>query len=667
MALPDDPQLLAILEAERRNSIGFDQDDELADEREKALDYYKGKMPDLPTLPNRSRAVSSDVADAVETILPDLVEIFVGEDVASFTPIGPEDEEGAKQETDYINHVFFEQNHGFMVLLTMFKDALLVKTGVGKWWWEDARYGDDEVFENQTAIQAQSLANYGEIVSIEPQEGMFPEPLYTVTLRKLEKPGCVRVKAFPPDDFTVARDTVNLAEATYCALRSRRRAQDLILEGVAREIVDKLGVTGEGDEIDKARDTADETDEEVEGIGDLREVEVVEHYIRLEGKLYRVVTGNNEGVVVDKEEIDHIPVAAVTPYIVTHRFYGESVADKLLEFQRIKTTLTRMALDSAFFALNQRFSVNVNKATDDTLSDLLRNEPMAPVRVNDDGAVTPLGSPGLGFDAFGALEYFETMAEKRTGIVRNAQGLNPDTLHDTAKGMEAMVAAANKRVRMIARVFAETGVKDMFLGIHNLIRKNVSSTVKARLRNTWVDLDPTNWGVRNDMVIEIGVGSSGVDQEIARLRGVGDFLERIRQDPEYASLVTRENVYNLTRRTIEKSGFKAPELFITDPAQLQPQQPGEDPAQVEAQMQAQLEAAKLQRDMQLEQVRSQTQLQIAREKAQIEAELEREKLFARLELEREQLRAEIALKRELAMISSVAPGPADVRVGGEPG
>lgn len=659
MADMDDTRLLAIVEQERRNSIGFDHDDELADAREKALDYYKGEMPDLPTLPNRSRAVSTDVADAVETILPDLVEIFVGEDVASFSPVGPEDEEGAQQETDYINHVFFQQNAGFMTLYTAFKDALLVKTGVIKWWWQDEEYGEDEVFEGQTAMQAQSLAQYGQIVSVE-QTGGFFEPLYTVTLRQIQKPGCVKIKAFPPEDFTVARDTVSLQEATYCALRSRRRAQDLIVDGVSREIVDQLGAYDHEDEgLEDARDTADENEEKTEGVGDLREVEVVEHYIRLEGKLYRVLTGNQEGVLIEKEEIDQIPVAALTPYPQTHRFYGISLADKLLEIQRINTTLTRMVLDSGYFAQNQRFTVNINQATDHTLSDLLRNEPMAPVRVEGPDAVRPLSAPGLGFDAFAALEYFQTVAEKRTGIVRNAQGLNPDTLHDTARGMEALVGAAQKRVRMIARIFAETGVKDAFLGVHALIRKHVSSTVKARLRNTWVDIDPTSWGNRNDMVIEIGVGSSGVNEEIARLNNVAGMMERVRQDPVYGQMVTPENVYNLFRRIIEKSGFKAPEKYITDPSQIAPQQGGDDGSAAEA--------AKLQRDVQIEQIRAETQIQIAREKMAAEAEIERQKYEAKMALEREQLAEELALKRELAFLSARGPGPADVHVGGEPG
>lgn len=658
----DEEQLLAILSDERKNSIGFEHDDELADSRTQALNYYKGEMPDVESLANRSKAVSTDVADAIETIVPDLVEIFVGEDVATFTPTGPEDEDGAQQETDYINHVFFDQNPGFLVLTSMFKDACLTKLGVVKWWWEDTQYGETESFEGRTAMEAQQLSQYGEVVSVTPEEPRPPmEPTFTVELRQIVKAGCVKVQAFPSEDFTTARDTVNLAQATYCAMRTRRRAQDLLLDGVSPDIVDSLSAYSDTDEaIETARDTADENEEHHEGIGGLRLVEIVEHYIRIDGTLLRVLTGNDEKVLISQEEVEEIQIAAITPYMVTHRFYGESVADKLIEIQKIKTALTRMALDSGYFALNQRMGVDMSKANEWTLSDLMRNEPMMPIRMAQAGAVTPVQSAGLSFDAFGALEYFETMGEKRTGIVRNANGLNPDTLHDTARGMQALVNASNKRVRFIARVFAETGVKDMFLGIHALIRKNVTQAQKARLRNKWVDTDPSKWGNRSDMTIEIGLGSAGKEQELIALQKLGEVMQVLKQDPSTAGMITPQNVYNYAKRFAEKSGFKAPELFFTDPATVQPPEQGPDPAIAQ-------EQAKLQMQMQADQAKAQAEMQIAGQKLQAEMDLARYKTDAEIALKREQLGAELQLKRELAMIGANSPSQHDVHMGGVPG
>src|SRR5438874_1750483 len=116
MAISDD-DLLALVAAEARRSIGWDNDPELLRAREQALNYAKGRMPDVIAPPNRSQAVSSDIADAIETILPDLVEIFTGgDDVAAFIPRGQDDEAGAQQETDYVNHVIFNENDGWLAL-----------------------------------------------------------------------------------------------------------------------------------------------------------------------------------------------------------------------------------------------------------------------------------------------------------------------------------------------------------------------------------------------------------------------------------------------------------------------------------------------------------------------------------------------------------------------
>jgi hypothetical protein len=95
------------------------------------MDYYQGEMDDMPTLAGRSRAVSTDVADTVDGIMPSLMDIFTaGDEVARFDPVGPEDEAAAAQETDYVNHVFYQENPGFTVLHAMVKDALIQKNGI---------------------------------------------------------------------------------------------------------------------------------------------------------------------------------------------------------------------------------------------------------------------------------------------------------------------------------------------------------------------------------------------------------------------------------------------------------------------------------------------------------------------------------------------------------
>jgi len=141
-------ELKAILAAEKADALAAQTASTLSADRQTALDYYEGDMSaDMPSIEGRSSAVSTDVADTIEGLMPSLMEIFCGSDeVIEFNPVGPEDVEAAQQETDYINHVFMQNNPGFMVLYTMVKDALLSKTGVVKVHWEEGEKEERETY-----------------------------------------------------------------------------------------------------------------------------------------------------------------------------------------------------------------------------------------------------------------------------------------------------------------------------------------------------------------------------------------------------------------------------------------------------------------------------------------------------------------------------------------
>lgn len=691
-----DDDLLKILSQERQRSVGFDHDDELNTARTTAIEYSRGVMDDLPSLPNRSSVVSTDINDAIETILPDLVEIFIGgDDVVAFTPTGEEDEEGAQQETDYLNHVVFNENNGAMAIYDAFKDALLERTGIFTWWWEKPEE-KVETFTGKTAVELELAAQKGEVFAVQVSDGDYEdgEPLYDFSL-KTQGPGKACIACVAPSDFTIASEGVEIKTATYCATRERVRAQDLIARGYKRELVEGLPPYGAPtDEIDHARDTSDESDEaKGGGTGDLRTVEVVQHFVRLleggELKLFRVVTGKGEKVLLEKEEVEQIRAAALTPYRVPHRFYGRSVADLLTQIQKQRTALWRMLMDSGFFALNQRMEVAMSQSNEWTIGDLLRNEPMVPIRVATPGAVRPVSAGALNFDVLSALEATAVQGEQRTGIVRNAQGLNPDTLHDTADGMAKLFLAAQRRTRMIARLFAETGVKDLFLGVHAMLRKHAQAAAKVRLRGKWVEVDPTQWGERNDMTIEVGLGAAGREQDQVAANLILQAQERLvqAQGGMVGPYVKPENLNNALQLLVRSTGKKSPELYFSDPTEAEPQPPKPDPeaAKAEAQMQAkaaesqaklQLQAQEGQAKLALQERQMQMQFELDRMKIEGDLQLQRETAAAELNMKRELLAAEIEAKREVAYLNAQVAretklasvgASSDVQVGGEPG
>lgn len=708
------PDLLQLCRNEMIRAVGFDQDAELKADRERALLYRKGDVSaDIPTLPNRSKAVSSDVSDAIETIKPDLIEIFTaGDDVVSFIPTGPEDVEAAKQETAYLHKVAFQDNPGFLNFCTALDDALSVKQGIFHWEWKEDRNEQVEEFTGKNAVELQLAMQDGEVSNVRPDDmgeaWQGEEPTYSFTLTKVKDNSRAMYWAVAPDDFAASADTVNIAETTYCCERQRPRVQDLIADGFREDLVRNLEpyTFGTDQQLQLARDTAGEhsnpgsiTDDSSD---DLRQVEIRKHCIRTLGEdnkleLWCVYTNSAATVELYREKINAIPYASGSPFLVAHRLIGRSLTDMLIEVMKLKTAVIRMVADSGYFALNQRFEVAMDQANDFTISDLLRNEPSSPVRSKTGTAIRALNNGQLNFDAYRALEYFSTVAESRTGVVRNAQGLNPDTLHDTAKGAMMLLSAAQKRTRMIARVLAETLIKPLFLGLHACIRENSEAENITQLLGKWVPVNPSKWAERNNMTVEVGLGAAGKDAEIAAMTIIQNTQEKIVAGGGLGILVSEANLYKAATDMAKKLGVKQPEEYFTDPnspeaqqaKQAKASQPNPDMAKV--QMEGQLKTAQVQQDGQLKTVQlqqeaqikaGQTQADAALQQQKLQGELElkryqtdqelilkREQLQAELQLKREQMAAELALKRELGQMQ-MAQQSADigqVDVGGEPG
>ena len=150
---PLDVQVM--VQAQRASAMAAITSAQLMEDRAKAMAYYQGDMSqDMPHVDGRSGAVSTDVSDTIEGLMPALMDIFAGSDeVVRFEPVGPEDEEAAQQETDYVNHVFMQQNPGFMILYSFIKDALLSKTGLVKVWWEESEQEERETYYDLTEEQ----------------------------------------------------------------------------------------------------------------------------------------------------------------------------------------------------------------------------------------------------------------------------------------------------------------------------------------------------------------------------------------------------------------------------------------------------------------------------------------------------------------------------------
>jgi hypothetical protein len=419
-----------------------------------------------------------------------------------------------------------------------------------------------------------------------------------------------------------------------------------------------------------------------------RPVTVTEHYIRMDyrgdGKtaLYRVVTGGEQGEVLrrdgkpDVEQVDMAPFAAMTPVIVTHRFFGRSIADLVMDIQRIKTALMRGMLNNLYLHNNPRVEVSQAHVTDQTLDDLLVSRPGGVVRTKTPGGVTWQVVPDITGSIYPALEYMDTTRELRTGVTRQGQGIDASALQNqSATAVNQQFTAAQARMKLIARIFAETGIKDLFLLLHAEIRRHGSQVETVRLRNQWVQVDPRQWKTRSDLTIDVALGAGGKQEELANLMQVMTVQKELLMGG-MTNLVTPENIYAATKDLTRLIGKKDPDTFFSNPEGQPPPEPPVDPmvqikqqelqqkaqeAQMKAemdqmalQMKAQLDQQSDERKAQIEQVQAQADIATQDRKTQAELllaekkfELERELKMLDAQIKMKTLEADLEMKREM--------------------
>jgi hypothetical protein len=311
-----------------------------------------------------------------------------------------------------------------------------------------------------------------------------------------------------------------------------------------------------------------------------------------------------------------------------HRHIGRSYADLTMDIQLIKSTLIRGQLDNMYLANNGRYAISdrVN------LDDMLTSRPGGIVRVDGDPGtgIMPLSHPPLPASSFGMVEYMDSMKEKRTGITAYNQGLDANSLNKTATGVAQIMNASQQRIELVARTFAETGVKELFKLVHYLVRTTLTKPDIIRLRNKWVEVDPREWKARKDLSISVGLGAGNKDQQLVHLTSILNMQKEAIQ----VGLTSPEKIYNALAKLTQNAGFKNPEEFWVNPANT-PEQEGQQnkpsEAEIMVQGQLQIEQQKAQAQLQQEQVRSQNDVIIEREKIAAQAELERFKAQLRAE------------------------------------
>lgn len=664
-------KLKAIISAEIDNSIGF-LETETTQQRTEAIDAYL-RRPYGTEIEGKSQIVTGEVAEAVDGALPSLVRIFSSSDeVVRFDPRGPQDEAGAKQATEYVNWVFMRDNDGIIILHDWFKDALLQKVGVVKAYWEDKEDVTKEKYRDLSDDELAMLLSDEtmEVVEKEVVENEMTDPagnpvldqmgnpvMYSsnsVTVKKKKKSGSVVVENIPPEEFLISKKAKRSpSDSPFVAHRRLITRSDLIAMGFDKDIVEGLqtsdSLTFSPEYL--ARNDNGENPNDSQSLDDsMQTIEVFECYVRADidgdgiAELRQVFYASNE--ILSDVETDYVPFHSICPIPTPHKFFGESMADRTMDIQLIKTTITRQILDNLYLTNNARVTAVDGQVN---MDDLLTSTAGGVIRVKSAGAVNQLAVQSMAGQAFPMLSYLDSIQQKRTGVTEASQGLDPSILQNvTAAAVASMQQSAAGKVELIARIFAETGVKSLFQGILHLLCKYQDKARIVRMRGNYVSFDPREWSNQYDVDINVGLGAGNRQEQMAMLNMVLAKQEQVLGQMGPANpLVSMGQYRNTLGRMVEAAGFKDSAEFyknITpeqDQAMSQPQpQQQQMPPEVQAYM------AKTQADIQAQQMKAQADVELAQQKAMADLQLMREKNAAQIQLEREKAAAQLQLKEE---------------------
>tara|TARA_R100001082_G_scaffold30946_2_gene15616 strand:+ start:491 stop:2731 length:2241 start_codon:yes stop_codon:yes gene_type:complete len=688
-----DDELKQLLSSEIADAMTYIQGSEfIADERETNYEYYRGVMDDLPAPQGRSRVTDRAVSTYINMMLPSLLRVFTaGKNIAVYEPVGEEDSEIADLITRYINDcIFRKDNQGEALIRDWAWNGLVGKVGVVKAYYEEKFETSEETYEGLNDIEFANIVEQvdanpeleitnhtGQKITVNEMEGTPAR--HDITVVKTINKSTVKLENIEWEEFVISRDAKNLEDALLKSHRTYIRAGDLIDMGYDEQIVSSLPTYTERaynsqafDDYYRERNRADSPDPA------LREVLVHEGIIKCDYdgtgvKEWYFVAGGSENVVdvLKMEPYEcQIVFADFCPEPIPNLFFGRCPADSLVEIQRANTVITRMMLDSGYLSMTpQREVVFENLVNPEQLTNM---NPGAPVYVTKAGSIREIPVPFVGQQALPMLNHFDAQAEARTGVSKTAMGLNPDVLsNQSATSANIAYSASLGKVEMIARMWADNGMRKLFSGILKMLIKYQNYTRIYRMDGKAVQIDPRQWEAFSNMDVNIttGLGTGNRERDMAMMGMIVKKQESIlAQYGKDTPLVNWTKYSRALQDMAEASGIKNPEMYFGEvPEDYQSPPSPPNPDMIEAQRKAQKDQQDFQVDMMGLQLKARElalkeaevqlkagqvltpaeiqKLQLQYEKMLIEAELKRQKIALDAQTKMQELNVEARLEK----------------------
>ena len=538
--------------------------------------YYKNRFP---ILSKTSDLVSTDVADTIEWALPSLMKVFTGSDeVITIAGVTEEDDTKAETMQELLVYQLQRQNKFFPILYNWMKDALITGMGIIKCYWERTEgYTTEKTTLNNEALQALQQTGVP-IVSIEGPDiygdfvVTYQSPYYVKNAPKIEN--------ILVSDFIYSSDAKSLEEANFVA-QKRKVTMSYLREREAQ------GVYANIDEIKTEDFRQSKIESPIEQvIGDKYNDLTFnkEDKARLEVVIYECYTKmdiNGDGILedmiiticgdtiirIEQNYMGRHPFFTISPTKDPHRIWVKrSYAELIGELQDLKVALTRQIMHNV--ALNNDPKMLLAEDAIN-IDDYIQGRKV--IRMKSGHSLSEVAMPmpvhPLSPQTFQFLEYIEGQKENRTGITRYNQGLDANSLNKTATGISAILGQSSQRLELIARMFAETGIYELFRFMVSLNQKFIDQNTVIRLTNKSLKINPEDLTGNFDLVVNAGISIATKESTIMATQTLLTALMQANAGGYMVS--TPENIYNLFKKWIESIGFKNYGDYITDPAVTQ--------------------------------------------------------------------------------------------------
>jgi hypothetical protein len=477
-------------------------------------------------------------------------------------------------------------------------------------------------------------------------------PEHDVKIARSMPHGDLCIESVPPEDFFVDRNARSVDDCYCIGHSTEMRVSDLLAMGFSLD--DLAGLDGseystmdDEAEFERRGYATDDDDENTSTAS--KKITVTTAYMELdiEGSgvpvLYQFLCAGSSYKLLNFYEADHIPYAIFECDPEPHAFFGTSLVDLVMDDQDAATAMLRGVLDNVALTNNPALQIVDGQVAVD---DLLNNEIGRIIRVKSPAAVTEMTVPFTAGQTLPAMQYFDQLVDNKTGVSKMAQGLDPDVLKSsTATAIAASQEGQTGQAEVIARNFAEGGMRQLFRRMLELMVKNTDDEQLMRLNGTFVPVNPRAWDVEMDAIVNVGIGTGRENERAVALQQAFAIQQQLYQTygPQNG-VVTLTQLRNTMADMLALGGIRNPDRYFM------PMTPEIEQQMMQQQQQAAQQAAQQPQPdpnaafLQTEQMKAQTKAQVDMVKAQMDQQYKMHKLGMDDDLQRDEMVQDLAVK-----------------------